>query len=265
MANIQTFIKMKNAGEKITVVTCYDFASAKMLEKSRIDCLLVGDSVAMVMHGYENTTHATLPMMVMHTQAVSKGAKQLFIVADMPFLSYRKSLSDTMHAVTELMQAGANAVKLEGIHGNFDSIRHIVESGVPVMGHLGLTPQHIHQLGGFKVQGRDKNLVNDFIEQAKQCEAAGCFALVLECVPSDLAAKITQAISIPTIGIGAGADTDGQVLVLHDLLGFDSDMRLKFVKQYSNAEAVFLESIEKYIAEVKQKTFPSKEHSFDYR
>jgi len=262
MNNIHDFKRMKESCEKITMVTCYDYTSAKILEAGAVDCVLVGDSVAMVMHGFANTTHATLDMMTLHTASVARGLKNTFIVSDLPFLSYRQSLSVTMSAVLQLVQAGAHAVKLEGALGNLDTIKHVVQSGVPVMGHIGLTPQHIHQLGGYKVQGRGELLSKQLMQQALDCESAGCFAIVLECIPENLAQEITQNLSIPTIGIGAGSKTDGQVLVYQDLLGLQSDIKPKFVKQYFDGERVLAGHIKKYVSEVKDGEFPAKVHSY---
>ncbi|EKD91582.1 MAG: 3-methyl-2-oxobutanoate hydroxymethyltransferase [uncultured bacterium] len=262
MYHIFEFQKKKMAQEKISMITCYDFTSAKIIDKTNIDCILVGDSVSMVVHGCHDTTGATMEMMALHTSAVAKGAKNKFIIADLPFASYRKSLSKTISAMEVLIRAGAHAVKLEGASGNLNHIRHAVESGIPVMGHLGLTPQHINTLGGFKVQGKDESSQNKLLRDAKLLEEAGCFSLVLECVPAELAKKITNAISIPTIGIGAGLDTDGQVLVMHDLLGLQTQFKPKFLKQYFNAESAFTDSINCFDSEVKTKQYPSVEHSY---
>ncbi len=262
MKNIFDFQKKKYANEKITMITCYDFTSARIIDKTDIDCVLVGDSVAMVMHGYPDTTSATMDMMVLHTKAVSKGINNKFIISDLPFMSNRKSLSKTMSAIESLIRAGAHAVKLEGASGNLTHIRHAVESGVPVMGHLGLTLQHIHTLGGFKVQGKDTISKNKLIRDAKLLEDAGCFALVLECVPPDLAEEITKTLTIPTIGIGAGPGTDGQVLVLQDLLGLQTVIKPKFLKHYFNGDLAFTDSINHFASDVKSQDYPTKEHSY---
>src|SRR5437773_7658880 len=190
--NVLGFQKMKDEGRKISMVTCYDYSSARAVAESSIDCILVGDSVAMTMHGFSNTLSATTPMMALHTAAVARGAPSKFIVADLPFLSYRKGLKDAMDSVEELMRAGAHAVKLEGARGHVEIVRHIVDSGVPVMGHLGLTPQSVNLFGGMKVQARTPAAVDLLASQAVQLEEAGCFALVLECVPSDAARKVTD-------------------------------------------------------------------------
>lgn len=260
--SILTFQKLKNRQEKISVVTCYDYTSAKIVANSPIDALLVGDTLAMLMYGYPTTVPATLEMMVLHTGAVVRGAPNKFIIADMPFLSYRKGLFHAMSCVEKLMQAGAKAIKLEGAEGNFELVEHIVKSGVPVIGHLGMTPQSVHQFGGFRVQGKDESLAKKILEQALSLEQAGCFALVLECVPAELTKQITQALRIPTIGIGAGPHADGQVLVFHDLLGFDANFKPKFLKTYLNAESLILKALEQYHSEVKEGVFPSAEESY---
>jgi 3-methyl-2-oxobutanoate hydroxymethyltransferase len=262
MITINGFQKKKDAGEKITMVTCYDYTSAAILDKTSIDCILVGDSLAMTMHGFRDTLAATVGMMAMHTAAVSRGAKNKFIIGDLPFLSYRSALNENMAVVQALMQAGAHAVKLEGASGNAGFIAHLVHSGVPVMGHLGLTPQFVHQLGGYKVQGKTEDSAQRLLEEALSLEAAGCFALVLECVPAPVAAKISKKLNIPTIGIGAGAGADGQVLVFQDLLGLNTEFKPKFVKKFLNGAELFAQAIEDYAQAVKTEEFPAHEHSF---
>jgi len=262
MMNILDFGRKKAAGEKITMVTCYDYTSALILGKTSTDCLLVGDSLAMTMHGHPTTVQATVEMMALHTAAVVRGAKEKFIVSDLPFLASRKSLSDNMNAVAALMQAGAHAVKLEGAAGNTGFIQHLADSGVPVMGHLGLTPQSVHQLGGYHVQGKTDESADRLIEDAQALQEAGCFSLVLECVPAELASKITKELKIATIGIGAGADTDGQVLVFQDLLGLNTEFKPKFVKQFIDGAALFTGAIEEYNQAVRKGAFPDADHSF---
>lgn len=262
MITICDFRKKKAAKEKITMVTCYDYTSGVILDKTSVDCLLVGDSLAMTMHGLRDTIGATVEMMALHTAAVSRGAKDKFIVGDLPFLSYRSSLDKNIEAVRLLMQAGAHAVKLEGASGNAELISHLVHSGVPVMGHLGLTPQFIHQLGGYKVQGKTDDSAQRLLEEALTLEKAGCFALVLECVPAAVAAHITQQLKIPTIGIGAGAETDGQVLVFQDLLGLNTEFKPKFVKRFLNGAELFTKAIEDYNKSVKAGEFPGHEHRY---
>lgn len=262
MNHILEFQQMKLMQEKISMITCYDFTSARLMDKTNVDCVLVGDSLSMVMHGCKDTTGATLDMMALHTRAVARGISNKFIIADLPFASYRKSLNKTISAMEILIRAGAQAVKLEGASGNLNHIQHAVESGIPVMGHLGLTPQHINTLGGFKIQGKDETAKNKLLNDAKLLENAGCFAIVLECMPAELAKQITQTLSIPTIGIGAGLYTDGQVLVMHDLLGLETMIKPKFLKQYFNAESTFTESINCFVSEVKAKEYPALEHSY---
>lgn len=262
MMNIFDFTKRKNAGEKITMVTCYDYTSAAILDKTTTDCLLVGDSLAMTMHGFPSTVSATTEMMALHTAAVVRGAKSKFIIGDLPFLSYRKALDENVDAVQSLMQAGAHAVKLEGVAGNAGLIAHLVESGVPVMGHIGLTPQFVNMLGGYHVQGKTDESARRLKEEARALQQAGCFALVLECVPAALAAEITQELEIATIGIGAGPGTDGQVLVFQDLLGLNTDFKPKFVKKFLDGAELFTGAIEAYNVSVRKGAFPDADHSF---
>jgi 3-methyl-2-oxobutanoate hydroxymethyltransferase len=262
MKNIHDFYKKKEEKEKISMITCYDYTSACLVEKSEIDCVLVGDSVAMVMHGFPNTTSATMEMMISHTKAVARGLKSTFITADLPFMSYRRSLSETIEAVSALIQAGAQAVKLEGVLGNLETISYIVDSGVPVMGHIGLTPQFIHQLGGFKVQGKSADSEEILFSEAQKLQEAGCFSLVLECIPEDLAARITESLKIPVIGIGAGNRTDGQVLVYQDLLGLQSAFTPKFLKQFLDGEIEVVSAINRYVEEVKTIRYPEAVHCY---
>lgn len=261
--NIHDFQRKKNAEQKITLLTCYDYLSAQIIENTTIDAVLVGDSVAMVVHGYPSTTHATLEMMATHTAAVARGIKTKFIIADLPFMSYRRSLSATCTAVTKLIQAGAHAVKLEGADGNIATIQHLVASGVPVIGHIGLTPQSVNMLGGHKIQGKDASAASHLISNALALEQAGCFALVIECVPWPLAEEISQQLTIPTIGIGAGPHVSGQILVLTDLLGLQHDFKPKFLKTYINTHALWQDAINSYAAEVSNAKYPRiDEHSY---
>ena len=260
--SIYLFYQKKQSHQPISMVTCYDYPFAKIIEQSPIDCVLVGDSVATTIHGLPNTTHATNEMMILHTRAVARGLKTTFLVADLPFLSYRKSLETTMEIVHALIQAGAHAVKLEGTAGNLETIAHIVDSGIPVMGHIGLTPQQIHQLGGHRVQGKNAKQAQVLIDQAKQLEQAGCFSLVLECIPATLAQRITDSLDIATIGIGAGPHTDGQVLVLTDLLGLDPHFNPKFLKKYLSGYPLIAQALEDYTTDVTAKHFPSEVHCY---
>ncbi|MBA4695987.1 MAG: 3-methyl-2-oxobutanoate hydroxymethyltransferase [Legionella sp.] len=260
---IHDFKKRKEAHKKISMVTCYDYPSASMVAESDIDCALVGDSVAMVVHGYDSTVMATMDMMVLHTRAVARGIGRQFLIADLPFLAHRTSRAQTVRNVHRLMQAGAHAVKIEG--GDLDtceSIAYLVKSGVPVIGHIGLTPQSIHQLG-YKVQGKESHHALRLKEEAGRLETAGCTALVIECVPSALAKEITEILSIPTIGIGAGHCTDGQVLVWHDLLALQTAFKPKFVKQYAQGKADFLKALNAYAHEVRDTLYPSETYSYD--
>jgi 3-methyl-2-oxobutanoate hydroxymethyltransferase len=260
--NILSFSEKKIIKEKIVVLTCYDYSTAKIFNDSFLDALLVGDSLAMTMHGFKDTVMATLTMMELHTAAVCRGAPNKFIISDLPFLSYRQSMGRSVLAAQKLIQAGAQAVKLEGATGNLPLITHLVESGIPVMGHIGLTPQFIHALGGYKVQGKSFAQAERLKQDALDLEQAGCFATVLECVPSQLAKEITASLKIPTIGIGAGMDTDGQVLVMQDLLGLNLDFKQKFVKHFLNTGQLIHKAVNQYCYSVKHKEFPSDEYSY---
>ncbi len=260
--NIFDFYKKKEKKARISMVTCYDYTSARLLSQTPIDCLLVGDSVAMTMHGFKDTLAATVEMMVLHTAAVSRGAKDKFIIADVPFLACRKSMAQSVAVVQKLMRAGAHAVKIEGAAGNLDLIRHLTESGAPVMGHLGLTPQFIHTLGGYRVQGKTEKSAARIKQDSLLLEEAGCFGLVLECVPSSLAGEITESLLIPTIGIGAGSLTDGQVLVLQDLLGLNIDFKPYFVKYFMNGHEQLKNSIVDYVNAIQTGGFPQHEHCY---
>lgn len=255
-------IEKKKSKEKISMVTCYDYWSARILNQTDIEVLLVGDSLAMVVYGHSTTLPATVEMMSRHTEAVARGAGKKFIVSDLPFLSFRKGIPAAMDAVHDLMVSGAQAVKLEGVDGHEKTIEHIVKSGVPVMGHIGLTPQSVHALGGHKVQGKSQFQSAELIRQAKTLEDLGCFSIVLECVPESVGKKITEETTIPTIGIGAGAHTDGQVLVLQDLLGTNSNFSPKFLRKYEDMETAILEAVNKYVQDIQKGNFPSLEESY---
>jgi len=260
--NVLEFQKMRDEGRKISVVTCYDYSSARAVAESSIDCILVGDSLAMTMHGFPNTLSATTSMMALHTAAVVRGAPSKFIVADLPFLSYRKGLKEALDSVHDLMSAGANAVKLEGVRGHAEIVRHIVDSGVPVMGHLGLTPQSVHALGGMKIQARTNAAVKILASEANELERAGCFALVLECVPTEAARQVTNLLKIPTIGIGAGPGVSGQVLVYQDLIGLNPDFKPKFLRTYANAFDIIQTALNAYDQDVKSGSFPNDRESY---
>lgn len=262
MKNVLEFQNKKNKSEKITMITCYDYSFSKLIDQTNVDTILVGDSVAQVIYGHPNTLSATTTMIASHTKAVRRGTEK-FIVADMPFLSTRKGLKNTMDTVHSLMSAGANALKIEGCKGHEKLIQHIVDSGIPVMGHLGLTPQSIHQLGGPKIQGRNEHQADEILNEALLLEKSGCFALVLECIPAILAKKISAQLKIPTIGIGAGVDCDGQVLVLQDMLGMNSEFNPKFLKKYSDLNFEIKKSLNAYALEVSTQLFPTQENSYE--
>lgn len=263
MKNVLDFARFKADGRKISVVTAYDAWSARLVARSLVDAILVGDSLAMVVHGHATTLPATVHLMALHTRAVATSSDGKFLIADLPFLSCRKGIPTAMSAVGSLVSSGAQAVKVEGVDGHEDVIRHIVGSGVPVMGHLGLTPQSVHQLGGFRVQGRDDTAAAHLIRQAHALQDLGCFSIVLECVPADVAARITSELQLPTIGIGAGADTDGQVLVLQDLWGVDPNPSPRFVRRYVDGARVLTDALDRYDAEVKGVRFPGPEERYE--
>lgn len=261
--NILELPQWKKEGRKITMVTSYDHWSARLLAETGIDMLLVGDSGAMIQHGHDDTVPATIEMMETLVRAVKKGAPGKFVVGDLPFLSFRSDLATNVANVRRLVQAGAQALKLEGydeeVHG---LVAHLTRSGVPVMGHLGLTPQFVNAFGGFRVQGRSDEARRRIMEQARGLESAGAFAVVLECVPRELAAEITSSLRIPTIGIGAGEACDGQVLVLHDLLGLTSGHKPKFVRSYLNGAALVRDAVERFRADVSERKFPSEKETY---
>lgn len=262
-ATVSTLKEKKAKGERITMVTAYDYPSAKMVEEAGIDMILVGDSLAMAVLGHETTLPVTMDEMIYHTKAVVRGAANTFVVGDMPFLSYHRSLEDAVtNAGRFLQEAGAQAVKLEGGQERLGVIKAIISAGIPVLGHLGLTPQAVHQMGGYKVQGKEKEQAEKLLQDAKILEEAGIFALVLECVPAPLAQVISSSLAIPTIGIGAGPGCDGQVLVWHDLLGITQNMKPRFVKRYANLYSDIIEALKAYKEEVQSGKFPGQEHSF---
>lgn len=263
MKQTTDFLKMKEKNEKIVMLTAYDYPSAKQAEQGGVDMILVGDSLGMVVLGYDSTIPVTLNDMIHHAKAVKRGAKETFIVVDMPFLTYHLSVRDTLVNAGRLIQeTGAHAVKLEGADEVIEHIAALTRAGIPVCAHLGLTPQSVGVLGGYKVQGKDADAAKKLIEDAKKCEEAGAFALVLECVPKQLAEQVTKALSIPVIGIGAGINVDGQVLVYHDILGYGVERVPKFVKQYHSVSPFMIESIQAYAQEVKNKQFPEDKHSY---
>lgn len=261
--SINDFAKYKLNQQKITMVTAYDYISAQILELSGIDTILVGDSLGMVIQGEANTINVTLENIVYHTKAVRKGAPNSFIIADMPYLSYHFSTNETIKNAAQLIcHGGANAVKLEINHlAAIEHIEALIAAQIPVIGHIGMTPQSINMFGGFKLQGKTEIEAEHITEMAIKVEAAGVSAIVLECIPEDLAAKITAMISIPTIGIGAGNNCDGQVLVFHDLLGLNPNPP-KFARKYCNTQQLMLDSLSEFANDVKNGRFPNSQHSF---
>ena len=256
-------VKKKQKAEKIVMITAYDYPSACLVDEAGVDVVLVGDSLGMVILGYETTLPVTLDEMVHHTKAVARGVKRALVAADLPFLSYQTGPAEALRSAGRLLQeAAAAAVKLEGGANVCPQIQALVGAGIPVIGHLGLTPQSIHVFGGYKLQGRGEEAAQKMLADARAIEQAGAFCLVLECIPEELAARITGSISIPTIGIGAGAQCDGQVLVLHDMLGITGKVRPRFVKQYARLEETMREAVGQYTQEVRQGRFPAPEHSF---
>ena len=262
MRTIEKFVQSHEDGTKISIVTCYDFWSAQIIEKTNIDAVLVGDSTAMVMHGFENTINADIEMMAWHTSAVAKGIKSKLIISDLPFLAHLKGRKKLVESIDSLFKSGAQAVKIEGAGNTLRDIEFLVKSGIPVMGHLGMTPQSVHKFSGFKVQGKLDKDAERIIKEAEELQDAGCFSIVLEMIPSELAKRITEKIKIPTIGIGAGQFTSGQVLVLQDLLGMNSNFNPKFLKKYLDGSKLITEAINEYDLEVKSKRFPSNNESY---
>ena len=255
--------RMKRRGERITMLTAYDATFARLLDQAGVDLLLVGDSLGMVIKGEDNTLSVTLEEVIYHTRAVARGAARAHVVADMPFMSYQTSQEDGIRNAGRLIKEGhAGSVKLEGGQRHADLVRRIVEIGIPVMGHIGLTPQSVHAMGGYKVQGRGKAQAQQLIDDAVVLQQAGAYALVLEAVPAELAAQITDTLDIPTIGIGAGVDCDGQVLVIYDLLGLEDDFKPKFVKRYESFAARARAAVGRYVNDVRSRAFPDLEHSF---
>ena len=257
MKSILDFARAKRAEQPIVLMAAYDAVMARLLAASPVDAILVGDSVAMVVHGHPSTLHATVDMIALHTAAVRRGAPEAFVIADLPFLSMRCGRARAVDAAGELMRAGANAVKAEGVAGHAEAIGYLVESGIPVMGHLGLTPQSVHQLGGHRVQAREPAAAARVLADAAQLERMGAFSLVLECLPAELAGEVTRARTIPTIGIGAGPATDGQVLVLSDLLGFDDQFRPQFVRRYLEGAGLVAGAIDAFVRDVRAARFPA--------
>jgi len=259
LTNLQ---KMEQEGSKIAMLTCYDASFAAVLEEAGVDTLLIGDSLGNVLQGHESTLPVTLRDMVYHTECVARGSKRAFIVADMPFGSFQVSPQDTLRNAAQLMAAGAHMVKIEGGTPMLETIEFLTDRGIPVCGHLGLTPQSVHQLGGYRVQGKGESEAQLLLREAKQIEKAGAGMIVLEAIPAALARDVTAALAIPTIGIGAGVECSGQVLVLHDMLDVYPGKKAKFVKNFMRAGGSIQGAVELYVKEVKSRAFPGPEHSF---
>lgn len=264
MKTVSSFQRLKDCGEKIAMLTAYDYSTAQALDKAEIDGILVGDSLAMVMLGYENTYNITIDEMLIFIKAVARGAKNSFIIGDMPFMSYNLSIAQGLENAGKMIKAGANAVKLEGCNEHIiNLVKRCVESGIPVLGHLGFTPQMMNTIGGHKIQGKTSEKIEAILESAKKLEEAGCFGIVLELMPAESAKYITENIKIPTIGIGAGVNCSGQIVVTDDILGKFTDFTPKFVKKYLNLHDTIINSIQTYKQEVKNKIFPSEKESFE--
>jgi 3-methyl-2-oxobutanoate hydroxymethyltransferase len=259
---LTTLQKMAQEGSRIAMLTCYDASFAAVLEAAGVDSLLIGDSLGNVLQGHESTPPVTLRDMVYHTQCVARGSKRAFIIGDMPFSTFQVSPQEAFHNAAELMAAGAHMVKIEGGRPMLDTIEFLTDRGIPVCGHLGLTPQSVHALGGYRVQGRGEDAGQQLLRDAKQLEQAGAGMIVLEAIPAALAGAVTEAPTIPTIGIGAGVDCSGQVLVLHDMLDVFPGKKAKFVKNYMRPAGSIQGAVELYVKEVKARTFPGPEHSF---
>jgi 3-methyl-2-oxobutanoate hydroxymethyltransferase len=256
------FLDAKRQHRKLSLVTCYDYTFARLLARTPVDAILVGDSAAMVMHGRTSTVHATVELMRLHTQAVARGADNKFLIADLPFLSFRKGVAAAMDAAHTVIDAGAHAVKLEGVDGHEDVVERLVGSGVPVMGHLGMQPQSVHAYGGFRVQGRTEESAQRIARQARALESLGAFAVVLECIPAEVACGITKNLAVPTIGIGAGDGCDGQILVLQDMLGLNTDFQPKFARPFLDGARLVTDAIASFDAAVKSGSFPQAEEAY---
>ena len=264
MKTVNTFQKLKDNNEKITMLTAYDYSTAQVLEEAGIDGILVGDSLAMVALGYENTYNITIDEMLIFVKAVAKGAKNSFIIGDMPFMSYNFSIEQGLENASKMIKAGASGVKLEGCNEHIlKLVKRCTESGIPVLGHLGFTPQLMNTIGGHKIQGKTSEKTEEILMSAKKLEEAGCFAVVLELMPAESAKYITENLNIPTIGIGAGIHCSGQIVVIDDILGKFTDFTPKFVKKYADIHHTVLSAAEKYIKEVKDEIFPSEKESFE--
>ena len=262
MNSITDFQRFKSLSRPVSMVTCYDYITARIIDQTTIDAVLVGDSAAMVMHGFKTTVNAGIEMLIYHVAAVSRGLTGKVLIADLPFLAHTKGKHKLMEGVDSLMKAGANGIKIEGADSALSAIGIMVNADVPVMGHLGLTPQSVNKTGGYKLRGKENGQRLKLFEDARKLEDAGVFAIVLEMIPAELAGEITQILNVPTIGIGAGNLTSGQVLVLHDLLGMNADFKPRFVKKYMDGNQMIKDALTVYDNEVKSKMFPSEKESY---
>lgn len=260
----RTVVDMKEQGKKISMLTAYDYTMARLVDSGGVDVILVGDSAGNVMAGYETTLPMTMEQMIYHTQCVVRGVERALVVADLPFMSYQVTAKEAMiNAGRVMKETGAHAVKLEGGKPVVETIKKIVNAGIPVMGHLGLTPQSIYKFGTYKVRATEETEAEELLEDAKRLEEAGCFAVVLEKIPKKLAKQVTESISIPTIGIGAGVECDGQVLVLHDMLGLNKDFHPRFIRRYADLQETITGAVSNYVNDVKKLAFPSKDEQYD--
>ncbi|MEQ9090673.1 MAG: 3-methyl-2-oxobutanoate hydroxymethyltransferase [Balneola sp.] len=259
----QTVVEMKQQGEKISMLTAYDFTMAQIIDQAGIEIILVGDSASNVMAGFETTVPMTLDHMIYHTSCVVRGVDRALVIADMPFMSYQVTAKEALINAGRMMkEAGAHAVKMEGGKPIIDTVKKIVDAGIPVMGHLGLTPQSIYKFGTYKVRATDEEEAQDLINEAKLLQEAGCFSIVLEKIPAKLAERVSKELDIPTIGIGAGAGCDGQVLVLHDMLGLNKGFNPRFLRRYADLHSTMTEAVQQYISDVKSKDFPNDDEQY---
>jgi len=260
----QTVVDMKHSGEKISMLTAYDFTFARIIDHAGIDVILVGDSASNVMAGYDTTVPMTLDHMIYHASCVVRGVERALIIADLPFMSYQVTAKEALISAGRMMkEAGVHGVKVEGGKPIIDTVQRIVDAGIPVMGHLGLTPQSIYKFGTYKVRAKEQEEASQLLEDAKKLEEAGCFSIVLEKIPATLAKKVTETLSIPTIGIGAGAACDGQVLVLHDMLGLNKEFKPRFLRRYADLDTRVTDAVQQFISDIKQGDFPNEDEQYE--
>lgn len=260
----QTVVDMKQSGEKISMLTAYDFTFARIIDHAGIDVILVGDSASNVMAGHETTVPMTLDHMIYHASCVVRGVERALIIADLPFMSYQVTAKEALISAGRMMkEAGVHGVKVEGGKPIIDTVRRIVDAGIPVMGHLGLTPQSIYKFGTYKVRAKEQEEANQLLEDAKKLEEAGCFSIVLEKIPATLAKRVTETLSIPTIGIGAGAACDGQVLVLHDMLGLNKEFKPRFLRRYADLDTRVTDAVQQFVSDIKQGDFPNEDEQYE--